>query len=139
MTMNNEQQKTLLAQQPRAHALRSRLAKLAAASLLLTAGMALFALPATAQHKDAAVRLVQGTVTDKDDKPLSNAVVYLKDEKSLQVKSYLTDDQGHFRFGQLSMANDYEIWADHSGTHSKTKHISSFNSKATVDYSLKID
>lgn len=109
------------------------------ATALLAAASLLFALPSFAQSKVPTVRLIQGTVTDKNDKPLSNAVVYLKDEKTLTVKSYLTDDHGHYRFGQLSMSTDYEIWADLGGVHSKTKHLSSFNSKPTVDYSFQID
>lgn len=120
--------------------LRSRISAPMTAAALLLAGLGSFAgSAAPGQHKGPTVRLIQGLVTDKDDKPLPNAVVYLKDEKTLQVKSYLTDDQGHFRFGQLSMATDYDVWADHGGTHSKTKTISSFNSKPTVDYTLKID
>ncbi len=117
----------------------SRLARFSAVATLLTVGLGFYALPANAQKKEPTVRLIQGTVTDKNDKPLSNAVVYLKDEKTLQVKSFLTDEQGRFRFGQLSMSTDYDVWADLGGTHSKTKTISSFNSKPTIDYTLKID
>lgn len=117
----------------------SRLAKVSATTALIATGLALCTVVAGAQQKEPTVRLIQGTVTDKNDKPLPNAVVYLKDEKTLQVKSYLTDEQGHFRFGQLSMSTDYDVWADLGGTHSKTKNVSSFNSKPTIDYTLKIE
>lgn len=126
MTMNNPQHRA-------PQHLFSRIVTATAAVALL------FALPSFAQKKEPTVRLIQGTVTDKSDKPISGAVVYLKDEKTLTVKSFLTDEQGHYRFGQLSMSNDYEIWADQAGTHSKSKHLSSFNSKPTVDYSFQID
>jgi hypothetical protein len=91
------------------------------------------------QKKQATQRLIEGTVTDKADKPLPGAVVYLKDTKALSVKTYLADEAGHFRFGQLSMANDFDLWATMGGKRSKTKNISNFNAKATLDYTLKVD
>ena len=91
------------------------------------------------QKKEATQRLVEGTVTDKGDKPLPGAVVYLKDSKTLTVKSYLTDEAGHFRFGQLSLTTDYDLWATVNGKRSKTRSISSFNSRPTLDFTLKVD
>ena len=107
---------------------------LPAAALLANAAPSAFA-----QHKkDPTQRLIEGTVTDKGSKPLPGAVVYLKDAKTLALKSYLADDTGHFRFAQLSLDTDYELWATMNGKHSKTRSISSFNSKPTLDYTLKL-
>ena len=83
-------------------------------------------------------RIVDGNVLDGNDKPLSGAVVYLKDSKTLAVKSYLTDDAGHFRFGELSQTADYEIWAQYSGVKSKAKTISSFDNRNDFHFQLKI-
>ena len=94
---------------------------------------------AAQQKKEATQRLVEGSVTDKGDKPLPGAVVYLKDTKTLTVKSYLTDEAGHFRFGQLSLATDYDLWATVNGKRSKTRSISSFNSRPTLNFTLKVD
>jgi hypothetical protein len=91
------------------------------------------------QKKEPTQRLIEGTVVDKADKPLPGAVVFLKDAKALSVKTYLADQAGHFRFGQLSMATDYDLWATMNGKRSKTKSISSFNAKPTLDYTLKLD
>ncbi|MDE1155749.1 MAG: carboxypeptidase-like regulatory domain-containing protein [Acidobacteriaceae bacterium] len=111
------------------------------ATPLLVTGVALSVTrPALAmQGKEASVRTVEGSVVDKNDKPLANAVVYIKDTRTLAIKSYLTDDQGHFRFGQLSLSTDYDVWAEHNRVLSKTKSISSFNSKPTVHFTFKID
>ena len=84
------------------------------------------------------LRIVEGEVCRKDGTPIQGAVVYLKDEKSLAVKSYLSDDQGRFHFRQLSMSLDYDLWAELNGKRSKTKSISQFNSKPDLRYKLKL-
>jgi hypothetical protein len=112
--------------------------KYAAAALCLALTAAPSLLHAQ-QQKQPTERLVEGTVTGKSDQPLAGAVVYIKDTKTLTIKSYLTDDKGHFRFGQLSLSTDYDLWADNHGVHSKTKHVSPFNNKSNLEYTLKID
>ncbi|MDE1160768.1 MAG: carboxypeptidase-like regulatory domain-containing protein [Acidobacteriaceae bacterium] len=89
--------------------------------------------------KEPTVRTVTGTVEDKSGKPIDNAVVYIKDTKTLSVKSYLTNDQGEFHFTQLSMSSDYDVWAELNGKRSKTHSISMFNSKTTLTYTLKVE
>jgi hypothetical protein len=84
------------------------------------------------------LRTVEGEVCSKDGSPIQGAVVYLKDEKSLAVKSYLSDEQGQFHFRQLSMSLDYDLWAELNGKRSKTKSISQFNSKPDLHYKLKL-
>jgi hypothetical protein len=84
------------------------------------------------------LRTVEGEVCNRDGSPITGAVVYLKDEKSLAVKSYLSDEQGQFHFRQLSMSLDYDLWAELNGKRSKTKNISQFNSKPDLHYKLKL-
>jgi hypothetical protein len=110
-------------------------------SLFLALGIAVageVASPAMAQVRSAA-RAVQGKVVDKGDAPLKGAVVYLKDDHSLAVKSFITDGGGTFRFAQLSQSTDYELWAELDGKKSKTRTISSFDNKNEFVMDLKID
>lgn len=86
-----------------------------------------------------AQRIVTGKVTTKDSQPVKNAVVYLKDDHTLSVKSFISDDSGGFRFGQLSQATDYELWAEADGKKSGVKTISSFETKNALTINLKMD
>jgi hypothetical protein len=95
--------------------------------------------PAFAQQRGPVQRVVQGKAIDKADAPIKGAVVYLKDGHSLTVKSYITDDEGTYRFGQLAQNTDYELWAESNGKKSPVKSISSFDSKNQFFINLKID
>lgn len=85
-----------------------------------------------------AVRNLTGDVTDKGGNKVKGAVVHLKDTHSLAQRSYITADDGTFRFGQLSTTSDYEVWADLGERKTPSKSISSFDSKKAVDLSLKM-
>jgi hypothetical protein len=105
------------------------------AGLLLTTSTS----PMFAQDRGPTQRVVMGKVVDKGDAVVKGAVVYLKDGHSLSVKSYITDDGGTYRFGQLAQNTDYELWAESNGKKSSVKNISSFDSKNTFHMDLKID
>lgn len=93
----------------------------------------------SAQSRGPVQRTVQGKVLGKSDAPLKGAVVYLKDDHTLSVMSKITDNQGEYRFGQLSQNTDYELWAESDGKKSKTKNISSFESRNSFNFNLKVD
>ena len=86
-----------------------------------------------------AQRIVSGRVVTKENQPVKSAVVYLKDDHTLSVKSFISDDNGGYRFGQLSQATDYELWAEVEGKKSSIKTISSFENKNAITINLKMD
>ena len=84
-------------------------------------------------------KMLTGTVSDKGDHPIAGAVVYLKNTKSLAVKSYFTQENGSYRFPQLALNTDYEIYAEKDGKTSKTKTVSQFDDRFTPTINLSID
>jgi hypothetical protein len=93
---------------------------------------------AVAEQRGPVQRVVQGKVIDGSGAIVKGAVVYLKDDHSLAVKSYFSDDAGEYRFGQLAQNTDYEIWAESNGKKSPVKTISSFDNKNQFYIDLKI-
>jgi uncharacterized protein YxeA len=91
------------------------------------------------QQRGPTQRIVQGKVVVASGAAVNGAVVYLKDDHSLAVKSYITDSDGGYRFGQLAQSTDYELWAESNGKKSAVKTISSFDSKNQFYINLKID
>lgn len=113
---------------------------LASKALLLSfAVLPSIAHTAPLEAQAAAPRVVTGRVADKANQPVRNAVVYLKDDHSLAVKSFIADEAGGYRFGQLSQNTDYELWAEADGKKSAVKTISSFETKTAITVNLKID
>ncbi|MEZ2347215.1 carboxypeptidase-like regulatory domain-containing protein [Terriglobus sp. RCC_193] len=110
---------------------------------LLFAGVLLLApvlFHGASAHAQAAVatRNVTGTVVDKSGAAVKGAVVHLKDARALSQRSYITAEDGQFRFAQLSTSTDYELWADLNGRKSDSKNLSSFDNKKVQDITLKL-
>ena len=84
-------------------------------------------------------KTLTGTVIGDGEAPLSGSVVYLKNMKTLAVKSFIADDTGTFRFFALSPNTDYQVYAEYNGQRSGTKTVSAFDSKTKVEMVLKID
>lgn len=84
-------------------------------------------------------RSVTGQVMTKSEAPLAEAVVYLKNTKTLTIKSFITEKDGGYRFHGLSPNIDYEIYADYQGQKSPTKTISSFDTRNNITLNIRID
>jgi len=70
--------------------------------------------------------------------PLSGAIVYLQDGKTNSIRSFISTDDGSYRFGQLSPETDYQVWARYKNEKSETKPISSYDSRKQVTIDLHI-
>jgi hypothetical protein len=95
--------------------------------------------PAVTLFAQNQARVVQGSVFTTESQPQANAVVYLQDQKTLEVRTFITQTDGKYRFGQLSPDVDYQLWAEFQNKKSKNRAISSFDSKKQLYFDLKLD
>ena len=105
-------------------------------ALALALGWA--AAPARAQ-KASELREVRGTVIDKSEAPIASAVVYLKNTRTLTVKTYISEDQGEYHFSGLDPNADYEIHAEHDDQISANHTVSSLDARKAFVVTLKLD
>jgi hypothetical protein len=99
----------------------------------------LFAQDIKKKKGEATTRVVQGTVNDSDEKAVTGAVVQLKDMRTLQVRSFITQEKGSYHFSELKVDNDYQLKADYSGMTSGWKTLSVFDTRPTPIMNLKLD
>ena len=89
--------------------------------------------------EDPNVRSLQGQVVDPDDKPAAGAVVQLKDTRTLQVRSFITQANGEYRFSGLRADTDYEVKADYNGMSSDNRRLSNFDTRKIATVNLKLN
>jgi len=89
--------------------------------------------------QDSATRSVKGLVTDQAQRPLPEAVVQLKNTKTLQVKSFIADEKGHYYFHGLDPNVDYELKARYEGVSSRVRTVSSFDAQREVIHNFALE
>ena len=87
----------------------------------------------------AAMREVKGTVSDQNGRKLVRAVVYLKNTRTMVIRSYISRQNGSYRFSGLNADIDYELWARFQGVTSATKALSRFDSDKTAIVDLVVE
>ncbi|MBV9157094.1 MAG: carboxypeptidase regulatory-like domain-containing protein [Acidobacteriaceae bacterium] len=95
--------------------------------------------PVVGQPGTPTTRSIEGTVLSTTGSPVSGAVVLLKDTKTLQVRSYIAQQDGKYRFYGLSTDVNWELRAQANGMTSKTKTVSVFDSHTKVVLNLKLN
>jgi hypothetical protein len=89
--------------------------------------------------KQPTTRSLSGTVLNQNDDPLSSAVVYLKDTRTLAVRTYISNPDGSYLFNGLSPNQDYELYAEYQGERSSRRTLSAFDSRAQANINLHIN
>lgn len=110
-----------------------------AGRLLLISLLFFAALSADSKKEDQHIRSVQGVVRNGEDQALDGAVVQLKNTKTLQILSFITRDHGNYVFHGLSTDVDYELRADYQGMSSKSKTLSTYDTRKAAVVNLKIE
>jgi Carboxypeptidase regulatory-like domain len=108
--------------------------------IFVVASTVVAANPAAAKDKDTSTgRLLTGKVLDKQDNPLTDAVVYLSNKRTQAVKTYIVGPDGSYHFPELTPSVDYEVYAVYKGQKSDTRGVSQFDDRKQMNIVLRID
>ena len=83
-------------------------------------------------------RNVAGLVVDGNSSPVQGATVFLKNTKTKSIRSFTSSSNGSFRFAQVNMTDDYDLWAEKEGKKSGTKTVSSWDARKEFQTELKL-
>jgi hypothetical protein len=89
--------------------------------------------------EDPNIRSVEGIVTDANGRAVAGAVIHLKNTKTLQIRSFISKEDGSYSFHGLSTNVEYELKAEHRGATSDVKKLSVFDSRRKVVLDLKLN
>lgn len=106
--------------------------------MLLSVSVCAMAVAVEPQKKSEPMRALTGHVVGSQNEPLDKAIVYLKNTKTLAIKTYISDPDGSYRFPALMPNIDYEVHAEHNGEHSDTKTLSGLDTRKQLDVTLHI-
>jgi hypothetical protein len=91
-------------------------------------------------HSQASpLRTIHGIVVDAKGEAVSASIVYLHDERTNAVRTYVTDLHGRFRFSGISDYADYRIHAEHEGLMSAVRRIPAHSTSKLINLDLKVD
>jgi len=114
------------------------------AACVAMAALALGVGPATrlacpaAQAQNFGQRVVEGVVVDADSANVAGATVFLRNTKTKAIRSYTSAIDGRFRFVQVKMTDDFDLWAEKDGKKSATRTVSTWDTRKDVEETLKL-
>lgn len=94
--------------------------------------------PFAAQAQNLGERVITGYVNNADSKPVGGATVFLENVKSKAIRSFTTTDQGEFQFAQVSMSEDFNLWAEKGSRKTAVKTVSSWDARKQFTVELKL-
>lgn len=83
-------------------------------------------------------RSVSGFVVDHSGQPVAGAAVKLKNLATLDVRSYITQEDGHYRFYGLHPDMEYSLRARRNGHSSKSRKITKFETRESIRLDLRL-
>ena len=96
-------------------------------------------LPAQKSKDDSSTtRTLRGIVFDSDGNPVTQAVVQIKDSRTLQVISFITKEDGAYHFANLKQDVEYQVKATHGGLTTDWKRLSIFDARKVAEMNLKL-
>ncbi len=89
------------------------------------------------KKKEDPTRTVKGQIMDEYEEGI-RSIVQLKNLRTEEVKSFHTNDEGEYYFNGLDLNIDYEIKALSEGFQSKTRTVSTFDSRTELIYNFEL-
>lgn len=83
-------------------------------------------------------RVIEGVVRNSKGVAVPDAVVLLKDTKTLQIRSYIAQQDGNYHFYGLSTDVNYQVRAHDATMESPWKLVSVFSSRKRIKVDLKL-
>jgi hypothetical protein len=108
-------------------------------ALLMLMMLAATVLLAQSKGRESELRTVRGTVVDRKEVPVASAVIYLRNVRTKDITTHISDRDGQFRFSGLNLNVDYEIHAENEGWTSAVRWVSSFDNRKEFIMTLKLD
>jgi hypothetical protein len=90
------------------------------------------------QAQNLGQRVVTGSVVDDSSSLVAGATVFLKNQKTKSIRSYTSAKDGRFRFAQVNMSDDFDLWAEKEGRKSAVKTVSSWDARKEFETELKL-
>jgi hypothetical protein len=111
------------------------------AALVLAASAAAFQFTNEKKTKarDRTHRDLVGLVLLPDETPAVGAVVKLKNRRTLEIRSFITQTDGKYVFQGLTSAVDYEVKAESKGLGSPTHVLSIYDTRLDPVINLKLE
>jgi hypothetical protein len=117
----------------------ARVFTLAVVALLVSAGLAGQEQTRKEKREEAKLRNVMGMVVDAQEQPVSGAVVQLKDMRTLQVRSFITQTDGAYKFFGLRPDIDYQVTARFGDMTAAPRTLSIFDNRKEAVMNFKLD
>ena len=91
------------------------------------------------KREEAKLRSVMGLVVDAQEQPANGAVVQLKDMRTLQVRSFITQTDGQYHFSGLRPDIDYQVTAKSGDMTAAPRTLSIFDNRKEAVVNFKLD
>ena len=92
-----------------------------------------------AQISQSPLRTVRGQVVDTAGESVPSAIVYLYDQRTQAVRTYITGDSGLYKFSGLQVADDYEVHAEHADLTSDIHEVSHLDARRDFVIELRVE
>src|SRR3954464_8603850 len=91
-----------------------------------------------AQAQNLGQRIVMGSVVDAESAAVAGATLFLPHTKTKSIRSYTSTKDGRFRFAQVNMSEDFDLWAEKNGQKTAVKTVSSWDARKEFETELKM-